>query len=705
MPDHNTPPTSPYTLKLASLNWFDDNPESRVYGDLYFSDSDGLEESRYIFLQHNQLEQRFQALDSNQPGHFYIAETGFGTGLNFLATVDLWQRFAPNNWQLHFLSVEKHPLKKTDLQRALKRWPDLQHYVDELLNHYPELTPGLHCIKLPYLSACLQLWLGDATEGLQQCLDTLQPKFDGDCGAKVDAWFLDGFTPSKNPAMWGEPLLELIAKLSKKNTTLATFTAASDVRRCLQEKGFNIKKASGFGKKREMLYGYFEPSARTDSNDSQRHTTKKNKIKGVRAPWSLPPTIKRPETVIIIGGGMAGASTARVLAERGIQVTLIERHSKLAQEASGNAQGMLYTKLSPQDGLLNQFTLSSFLYAQRHYKQLLQQGLLNEQQADLCGLLQLACSDKEQALLTQLKTAFADHPSLVQFLNPEQASRCAGVDSQHPGYYFPQSGWISPSALCNSLVDHPSINVVINTQALSLQKNTNPHLDEHWCVKYSDGQHTANAVIIANSHDARHFQQTAEIPLKIIRGQITALPAQQFAKQPKTVICHEGYLTPVIDNTLRFGATFDNGDTDKTIREQDHRRNLDSLHRSLPALFKQSVDSLMHNQPSGRANLRCTTPDYMPVVGPVQQHAAFISDYAALAKDASLDIQQPGRYYPGLYINIGHGARGLTSTPICAELLAALMCNEPRPLPRIMVEALSPARFLVRNIIRKKITV
>lgn len=715
----HSPSPSPFTLPAASLDWLDDNPESSAYGDVYFSSQDGLEEARYVFIQHNQLQARFEALDSSRAGHFYIAETGFGTGLSFLATVELWQRYAPSHWQLHYFSVEKYPLKKADLQRALARWPSLKTQIDELLDNYPELIPGLHRIKLANLSTHLQLWFGDAVDGLQQCLDTQHSLFSHHFGAKVDAWFLDGFAPAKNPDMWSEPLLELVMQLSAQDTTFATFTAASDVRRCLQAKGFSIKKAPGFGKKREMLYGTYHPESNTHSqaaiDTAAQRKPKKTKTKGVHAPWGLPPKIARPENVIVIGGGLAGTSTARALAERGVQVTLIERHPQLAQEASGNAQGMLYTKLSPQDGLLNQFTLSSFLYAQRHYKQLLQQGLLSAEQIDLCGLLQLACSEKEQALLAQLNIAFADHPTLVQFLNAEQASACAGVNSQYPGYYLPQSGWIAPSALCKSLVEHPLISCVTHTQALSLQHQTlqqasvtGQNIDQQhrqWSVAFNGGQLKADAVIIANSHDAKSFQQTEQIPLKVIRGQITALTAQQFAQLPQTVICHEGYLTPAIDNTLRFGATFDNGDSDKTVREQDHRRNLDSLHRSLPALFNQSVDSLMQSRPEGRANLRCTTPDYMPAAGPVPRHDAFVNDYAALAKDASLDIQQPGRYYSGLYLNAGHGARGLTSTPICAELLAALICNEPRPLPRVMVEALNPARFLVRNIIRGKIAV
>ena len=695
------PQNSPYTLEPATLNWLDDNPGSSDYGDIYFSCKDGLEETDYVFLQHNHLVERFKALHGQAPGSFTIAETGFGTGLNFLAACNLWQQHAPKDWQLHFISVEKHPLTKSDLQRALKRWPQLQALTHLLIGNYPELTPGLHRVHLMGTSIHLSLWLGDAIEGFQQCLDTSHKQHVARAGAKVDAWFLDGFTPARNPEMWTEALFSVMAQLSKPGTSFATFTAAGDVRRGLQKLGFEVKKAPGFGTKREMIYGLYAPLTENSTQAAAtQNPTKSTRRKGMQAPWSVPPHIERPEHVMVIGGGLAGTSSARALANRGVAVTLVERHPRLAQEASGNAQGMLYTKLSPQDGLLNQFTLSSFLYAQRHYKDLQQEGLLSGSQIDLCGLLQLACSDKEQKLLEQLKTAFEGHDSWVQFLSAEQASACAGVESQYPGYHLPQSGWIAPAALCETLCQHPLITTVTHTEALRLHKT-----DTHWQLQHQVGSFEADAVIIANSHDAKQFEQTAALPLKVIRGQITALDADLFAQQPKTVICHEGYLTPAIDNTLRFGATFDNGDNDKAIRTHDHRRNLDSLHRSLPGLFKGSVDDLMQSQPEGRANLRCTSPDYMPLVGPVHQHDAFLKDFGPLSKDASRDIPQAGQYIEGLYVNIGHGARGLTSTPICAELLASLLCHEPRPLPQNLVQALTPARFLIRDIIRGKIAV
>jgi tRNA 5-methylaminomethyl-2-thiouridine biosynthesis bifunctional protein len=398
----------------------------------------------------------------------------------------------------------------------------------------------------------------------------------------------------------------------------------------------------------------------------------------------------------VIGGGLAGTTTAYALAKRGIAVTLLERHQALASEASGNAQGMLYTKLSHQDSTLNRFAMSSFLYALRYYPALVQRGVLPATAMAQCGLLQLAVKEKEQTALGKIADAFASHPAFAQVVDAARASELAGLPCQHPGYWLPQSGWVSPPQLCQALANSCGITTQLATEALTLTA-----IKDGWQLDYADGQLQADMVVVANSHDASQFAQSAELPLKIIRGQVSQMAADALAHQPNTVICHEGYLTPPIDGQLRFGATFDNGDSSKAVRSEDHQRNLDSLQKALPALFKQrdtACDAL-----TGRANLRCSTPDYLPMVGALPKRDAFIAQYAPLAKDASKAIASAGSYYPGLYLNVGHGSRGLTSTPLCAEYIAALACHSMRPLPRQLGHALHPARFLLRDIIRGKI--
>ncbi|MFA6040569.1 MAG: tRNA (5-methylaminomethyl-2-thiouridine)(34)-methyltransferase MnmD [Methylophilus sp.] len=229
------------------LVWRDGQPYSSLYGDVYYSTDihnplQGLEETDYVFLLHNQLAQRWQNLSN---ASFVIAETGFGTGLNFLSACQLWLNKAPATAKLHFISVEKHPLTRDELAQAQAMWPSLNLVSNTLLEQYGDLSAGLHDYILLDGRITLSLLIGDASQMLSQ----LQ--------AQVDAWFLDGFSPAKNPDMWQDSLYMQIARLSKADTTFATFTSAGMVRRGLQAVGFNVKKAAGYGKKREMSYGQF----------------------------------------------------------------------------------------------------------------------------------------------------------------------------------------------------------------------------------------------------------------------------------------------------------------------------------------------------------------------------------------------------------------------------------------------------------------
>ncbi|MEE8057899.1 MAG: bifunctional tRNA (5-methylaminomethyl-2-thiouridine)(34)-methyltransferase MnmD/FAD-dependent 5-carboxymethylaminomethyl-2-thiouridine(34) oxidoreductase MnmC [Pseudomonadales bacterium] len=705
MPVQSVPSASPYQLDYAELNWQEgDAPAATQYNDIYFSGHQGLEETEYVFLQHNQLQQRWRQLGSGNSSTstiFTIGETGFGTGLNFLAAWRLWQQQAPDNWQLHYFSVEKHPLRLQDLQRSLNTWPELHSFAKQLITEYPVLLPGHHLLKFDQGRVTLHLLLGDAIDCLEQlhCSDHPELMLADDIKAypQVDAWFLDGFAPAKNPSLWNDPLYTLIAQLSAAGTTLATFTAVGDVRRGLAKQGFNMEKTTGFGNKREMLKGVLT------QHYPHYDTTLKTRKKGLSAPWYVAGHSAKKKQVTIIGGGLAGTSSAYAMAQRGWQVTLVERTPALAQGASGNSQGMLYTKLSPKPGKLNQFTLSSYLYALRFYRQLLEQQHLSPEQLDFCGVLQLATDEKEKKLQQQLQQLFAGQPELVQFFDSTQASEVANIELTHPGWYFPQAGWLSPSDLCRSLATHPRIEIVYNTEVLELE------YEQQWKVNSTSGntlsQNTlccAEVVIIANSRDAIQFKQTESLPLKTIRGQITGIESTGKLAQLNTVICHEGYLTPAINGAHSLGATFDNNDSNTTLRNQDHQRNLQSLLQAIPSLTKDFIDVDMDSL-TGRASLRCTSRDYLPLVGPVHNYQQFLEDYAPLRKNAHLPFSTPGSYYPGLYINVAHGSRGLTSTPLCSELLAATICNETAVLPRELVSALNPARFVIRDLVRNKI--
>lgn len=233
---------STIALSASPIEWRNGQPFAKAFQDIYFSTDNGLKETEYVFLSQNNLAHRFNTLRAES---FIIAETGFGTGLNFLSTWKLWEEKASANNHLHFISIEKYPLNVDDLNQALHYWPTLSHYSQQLLKQYPKKISRYHQCVFGNGQITLSLFIGDIQE---QLINLNTP---------IDAWFLDGFSPAKNPDMWTHHLFLKMAQLAKKQTTFATFTSAGSVRRGLQEAGFTVKKQPGFGKKREMLSGFF----------------------------------------------------------------------------------------------------------------------------------------------------------------------------------------------------------------------------------------------------------------------------------------------------------------------------------------------------------------------------------------------------------------------------------------------------------------
>lgn len=620
------------------FGWKDGLPYSTLYQDVYFSRASGLEETRHVFLAHNHLPERWQAL---QRPHFTICETGFGTGLNFLCAWQLWNSTAPKTAALHFVSTEKYPLAAQELRQALSLWPELAELNDQLLAQYDLLTPGWHKLLFEDGRVTLTLLIGDARETLPQLR------------AQVDAWFLDGFAPAKNPEMWQQDLFDSMARLSHGDTTFATFTSAGDVRRGLLAAGFEVRKVPGFGSKRDMLAGQFKTGP------------------------LLPATINGH--AIVIGGGIAGTSSAHALATRHWQVTLIERHDDIAQEASGNPVGVLYPRLTGQDIPLGRLAQQGFLHSHRLLQRL---GLpANEYQA--CGLLQLAFEARELARC-QAVAARGFPDKLARLVNAEEASAIAGIPLSHPGLFLPSAGWVNPVAFCKTLAKHHNIRHMTSARAVQLKRQ-----GDLWQV-WDDDQLLAEApvVILAAANQTPTFEQSAHLPLEPVRGQITCIPATENSRKLNTVVCTDGYISPAANGMHCLGATFSANDTALEIRDEDHADNLAMLRRLSPDLHQ----TLSGEQHHGRAALRAVTPDYLPMAGPLLDAAAI------QAKPPRHNIDPTTLpWLDGLYVNTGHGSKGLINAPLCAEMLACAINGEPAPTDARLMAALDPNRFLLRK--------
>ncbi|MBA6411925.1 bifunctional tRNA (5-methylaminomethyl-2-thiouridine)(34)-methyltransferase MnmD/FAD-dependent 5-carboxymethylaminomethyl-2-thiouridine(34) oxidoreductase MnmC [Parahaliea sp. F7430] len=660
-------------MPRAELDWDAQGiPNSRQFEDIYYDRSNGLAESHYVFLQGNQLPDRWQ---HQRDDSFVIGETGFGSGLNFLMTWQAWLEQAEAPPRLHFLSMECFPLRRDELARALANWPQLARLSEQLIAQYPEPIPGVHRMTFEGGNVILDLWWAEANEALTDMLARQQPL--------VDAWYLDGFAPSRNSALWQESLLKQLGQLSKPGATLATFTAASAVRRGLQAAGFEMHKGPGFGRKRERLLGQLAQPAEPAPL--------------LGTPWDIPASSGAiPSSAIVLGAGLAGTATAAALAKRGIHVTVLES-AEVAGAASGNQQGILYTRLSRQHSPLADFSVLSFSHAAALYRALLASGeLIAGRDGQLCGSFHLHRDNSELALLKELLTEL---PDLAEVLSADAASARLGVELASPGFWYPHSGWLSPPAICRHWLSQSKITLLEHCGQVTVSKHAG-----QWQARNHSGELLAEAdcAVIACGHHSAAQSGLEWLPLQAIRGQTSSLPAGQPFEQLRAALCHDGYIAPARDGQHCIGATFNLNDSSQDLSIKDHQHNLQQLSQALPQ-WSAALEALNPATLEGRVGFRCASPDYLPLVGPVPKLDDFVAQFAALRRNAKRDIPACGIFEQGLYLNTGHGSRGLSSTPLAAELLASQICHEPLPMTRELARALAPARFLIRDLGRKRL--
>ncbi len=674
-------------LRYAELDWdAQGQPRSRRFKDVYFSRAGGLAEAQHTFLDGNGLAQRFAALT---PGaQFVVAETGFGTGLNLLACCALWQRTAPPSARLRFISIEQYPLHASDLQRALALWPELAPWGDRLAANYPDcLQPGFHQLVLSEHIE-LTLIIAEAASGLAALMPSRHPCHRWP-NRPVDAWFLDGFSPARNESMWSDEVLASVRQLSAPGTTVATFSAAGAVRRGLQAQGFEVKKVPGFGRKRDMLRARLtQPPPRP--LPSAYPTSPYRSAHGLAWAVQRPPSA-RPRKIAIIGAGLAGTQLAHALAKRGCQLTVYEASGEAGGGASGNRQGLIYGRLSAHSSPQADFNMAALNHAARYYRDWLSAPEASRLGAR-SGLLQLATGASAVQEQQQLQAQWPGQ-TLFQSVSAPEASELAGVPLAHGGLYFPHLGWVAPGALCAALLETVGLSV-------RARQVTQLEPDGHGWRLLDEQQReldTFDAVVLANGNAVSQFSQAATLPLKPLRGQLSDLDQSCLQSPLRLPLCAEGYVAPVTAGRFSFGASYRPGDLTLSTSDSEHEENLQRLHEQFPGLTQTGLTAA---DCSGRAGLRCTTPDRLPLIGPLPEVSSFRERFALLAKNAQASIAATGSYHPNLFVSTGYGSRGLAYIPICTAWLVSQLLQEPPTVSRRLAESLHPARFLIRDLIR-----
>ncbi|WP_130830901.1 bifunctional tRNA (5-methylaminomethyl-2-thiouridine)(34)-methyltransferase MnmD/FAD-dependent 5-carboxymethylaminomethyl-2-thiouridine(34) oxidoreductase MnmC [[Erwinia] mediterraneensis] len=661
-------------VEHARLSWNEQGtPVSRAFDDVYFSNENGLEETRYVFLGGNDLPARFARHERDL---FIVAETGFGTGLNFLT---LWQAF--DNFQrqqpdarlqrLHFISCEKFPLTRNDLSAAHAHWPELADYARQLQQQWPAALPGCQRLLFDQGRVTLDLWFGD----INQLID----RFDDSLHRQVDAWFLDGFAPAKNPDMWTPELFAAMARMARQGGTLATFTAAGFVRRGLQAAGFSVSKRKGFGHKREMLCGSLNEAPSLP----------------LRQPWYARPAARSQE-IALIGGGVASACLALALLRRGWRVTLYCADAAPAQGASGNRQGALYPLLNQHDAALTQFFPAAFSFARRFYD-----ALPLPFEHSWSGVLQLGWDEKSAEKIAQMLDMTLPG-SIACGVDQQQAEALAGVETGCGGIFYPQGGWLSPAEVTSAMLQQAE-GQGLRIHWLHELTQLTPAA-EGWELNFSAQPPVFHQqVVLATGHRLSDFPQSARLPVYAVAGQVSHIPATPALSALNTVLCYEGYLTPVSPQfaTHSIGASYHRGDTATHYRPDDQQENRERLLRCLPAArWAQAVDV---SAGEARMGVRCATRDHLPMAGSLPDYEATLQQYAQLARQRERgEAIAEAPVWSGLWLLGALGSRGLCSAPLAAEVLAAQLAGEPQPLDAATLAALSPNRYWVRKLLKGK---
>ena len=647
---------APLAFDAAGTPW---SPE---YGDIYHSADttrgDRCGQARHVFLSGNDLPVRWAGRDA-----FAIVELGFGIGLNFLATWQAWRDDPRRCARLHFVSVEKHPFTRESLQALHAPHGEIADLCDALQASWPQLVPGVHRLNFDDGRVTLTLAFADADAAVAEF------RFG------ADAFYLDGFAPSHNPAMWSTRVIRGLARIARAGATAATYTTARAVRDALDEAGFACEKRPGYGSKRDMLAARFAPRG------TRRH-----------APAAAPQWSER--RAIVIGAGLAGAAACERLASRGWSVDLIEQNAAPALAASGMHAGAFHPQLSRDDNHLSRLTRAGFLQLLTRCPALEAAGHALRWQR--CGALQLAHDAGEESAMADMLRALAYPRDYAQFLTAAEAGRHANLPLQDlelkcGGWWFPQGGWIRPATLVDAmLAATPRLTTHFGIEAQALRRE-----GEFWHALDRDGKVIASApvVVLANAHNAARFADFA-LPLVSLRGQVTHLSSEKLSAL-RAVLTGAAYLLPAIDGITVAGATVDAAEEDQTdgsLREASHAQNLAAIERALPGTTAAISPAAL----DGRVGFRCAAQDRLPLIGTVADIAAAKKNAADLAGAHLPDLPR----MPGLYAACAYSARGLTWAALGGELLASLVEGEPPPLEASLADAIDPGRFVLHRVRR-----
>lgn len=611
-------------LTQPEIDWKEDGtPVARAAGDVYFTAGDGLAETRAVFLAGCGLPEGWSGRES-----FTIGETGFGTGLNFLAAWDLWRQTRPSPTAfLHFVSYEGFPLAREDAARALSAWPELADLSDRLISVWPGPVRGVRHVVWPEDGVSLTLHLADIAESFP------------DSVYHADAWFLDGFSPAKNEAMWADDLFKRVSERSVPGAPAATFTVAGAVRRGLADAGFSVAKAPGHGRKRERLEARLATPPAPEPD-----------VFGVSRP------LPRANRVAILGAGIAGASAAHALKQLGAEPVVFDPADGPASGGSGNPMGLVMPRLDAGDTAQARLLVDAYLAARQTYR-----GRPGVTETDV---RQVPKDDAETARFEKL---LADPP-----LPLEDLEALAGGGLLHKRALIVEPAKLLPSLLAG------------------VEQHYGARPDVDLAGRTVNGR-AFDAIVLANGMAAGALLPWLGLEARMGQVDFTDGPADA----PPFAMASGTYALALGTRRL-WGATFDKVAPETTPFTSDAARE-ENL-KGVEALSPYWIRDTQGTDIASRASLRATTADRLPLIGAAPDHDAFLETFAGMRKGRPADADAP--LLDRVFVSSGFGARGFTWGPWAGSVLAARLCGAPAPASRSALEAVAPARLLLRALKR-----
>lgn len=603
-------------MKKANLVFKNDIPFSLDFSDYYFG-YDGIKEREFVYI---------NSFDFNDNRNFIIAELGFGIGLNFFLTLKKYKNSKIKPKNLFYISIEGFYIDKDDLKNIYKRLNLYDYFKEELeqfLNFYPKCKDGIY--RFYFENVFLDLVFGDIK-------DINRLNF------KADVWYLDGFSPSKNMQMFEDDIIKNIARLSKKNALINTFSSSSFLQKILKKYGFMVEKTKGF-KKREMIKAKFDHF----------------EFLNTKAYFESIYNDKNIKNIAIIGAGISSAVLAYELSLRDVNISIFEKEEDLGFGASGNESGILSSLILQPNVALGEFSQNSYIEASRFYKQNL---FLN-----FDGVVEIAYND-----LMKKRFNFQINNPLFS-IKENQA-------------YLEDGGGIFPKKIVKKLFEKSKAKLFFNHEFIDfVYKDDNFKLN----FKNKTNVEKFDILIYAMGADTKDFLKYEFMNLSKVRGQVTHL--KPFLHDKKAY-SSKAYICPINNDFQVIGASYDRLNNDKNSILEDDLQNIENIKE----FFSDKVEIL-----NSKVGFRSYSSDRFCIVGNAYNELEYKNIYKKLFWNKNKEQPLPS-YISNLYLNFAHGSRGFSSSILAARYICSLIFKEPLGFYNDFIENIHPARFLIRKL-------